>query len=79
MEIFLKILGLLISLIFIIIGMSFVIFPKKSIQKVQQIKYKTIGEPRKIEVTVSVIFGVILTLIGVYYLTYVILSFIYPA
>ncbi len=79
MEIFLKILGMLISLIFIIIGMSFVIFPRKSIQKVQQIKYKTTGNPRKIEVTVSIIFGVILTLIGGYYLTFVILSFIYPA
>ena len=76
---FLKILGLLISLIIIYIGFRFIFFPRKSIQKIQQIKYKTTGEPRKIESTVSIIFGAILGIIGIYYLVFIILSFIYPA
>lgn len=79
MEIFLKILGLLISLLILYIGFRFIFFPKQSIQKIQQIKYKTTGEPRKAEFTVSIIFGIILALIGLYYFIFIILSFIYPA
>lgn len=74
-----KILGGLISLAFIYVGLRFLISPKKSIQNVQRIKYKTTAEPRKVEVTVSIIFGVLLTLIGLYYMTIVVLSIIYPA
>ena len=78
MDIFLKILGFLISFAFIFIGLVFCFKPRKAIQSVQRIKYKSTSEPRKVEVTVSIIFGVILSLIGVYYLTIVILSIIYP-
>lgn len=74
-----KILGGLISLAFIYVGLRFLISPKKSIQSVQRIKYKTTAEPRKVEVTISIIFGVLLTLIGLYYMTIVVLSIIYPA
>ncbi len=74
-----KILGFLISLAFLFVGLRFVIFPRKSVQNIQRIKYKTTAEPRKAEMTISIIFGVLLSLIGVYYLTIVILSIIYPA
>lgn len=73
-----KILGLLISLAFLYVGLRFVITPKKSIQNMQRIKYHTTGEPRRVELTMSIIFGVLLTLVGIYYLTFVILSIIYP-
>ena len=79
MEWVMRILGFLISLAFLFIGLRFIIFPKKSVQGIQRIKYKTTAEPRKVEMTVSIIFGVLLSLIGVYYLTIVILSIIYPA
>jgi len=78
MDILMKIIGLLISLAFIYIGSRFTFFPSKSIQSLQRVKYKTTGEIGKRERIFSAIMGVIFILIGLYYLTIVVLSFIYP-
>ncbi|XMB72662.1 hypothetical protein RJI07_01850 [Mycoplasmatota bacterium WC30] len=79
MEIFMKILGTLISLAMILFGLRFVIKPRSAIQSLQRLKYKQTGEPRKNEIILSIVFGSIFSLIGVYYLIIVILSIIYPA
>lgn len=76
---FLKIIGLFISIIFLYVGFRFTFYPLKSINWIQRIKYKTTAEPAKREKTVSLIFGILMILIGIYYLTFVILSFVYPA
>ena len=79
MDIFMQILGTLISVVMILFGLRFVIKPKSAIQSLQRIKYKQTGEPRKNEIIVSVIFGSVFTLVGIYYLIIVILSIVYPA
>lgn len=78
MDIFLKILGALFSGAMIFFGLLFVIKPTRTIQAIQQLKYKQKGEPRKIEKTFSIIFGSVMSLIGLYLLVIVILAFIYP-
>ncbi len=79
MDIFMKIIGLLISLAILYIGVRFAFFPGKSIQSLQRIKYQTTGEIGKRERIFSAIFGGVFILIGLYYLVFVIISFIYPA
>ena len=68
MDWFLKAIGIIISLGFLYIGFRFAFFPKKSIQSLQQMKYKTTGEPGKRERIFSLIMGILLLLIGIYYL-----------
>jgi len=68
MDTFMVILGILMSLIMIYFGLYFAIRPTKAVQSLQRMKYKEQGEPRKIEKTVSIIFGIILALIGLYFL-----------
>ena len=79
MDIFMKVLGILISLAFIFIGVRFIFSPRKSIQALQRMKYHTTGEPGKREKIFSLIFGILFLLIGLYYLAMVIVSLIYPA
>lgn len=79
MDWFMKILGLLISFSFLFFGARFIFKPRNMIQALQRIKYKETGEPRQNEITFSIIVGVILTLIGLYYLGVIIVSIIYPA
>ncbi len=78
MDIFLKVLGALFSGAMIFFGSIFIFKPTKSIQSLQQLKYKQKGEPRQIEKTFSIIFGSVMALIGIYLMVIVILSFIYP-
>ncbi|HOO43853.1 MAG TPA: hypothetical protein PKU69_02170 [Bacillota bacterium] len=78
MEIFMKSLGVLISLAFIYIGVRFAFFPTSSIQTLQRIKYKQTGPVGKRERIFSYVFGAIFALIGLYYLALSILAFIYP-
>lgn len=78
MDWFLKIIGMLISVAFIYIGVVFMFKPRKAIQYLQKVKYKNTGEVNKNEVNFSIIIGILLTLIGIYYLVMDILSIIYP-
>ncbi|MBI9009404.1 MAG: hypothetical protein JEZ05_05170 [Tenericutes bacterium] len=79
MPILIKILGLLFSLAMLYFGLYFTFKPLKAVQSLQRIKYKDTGEPRKVEKTFSIVFGITLSLIAAYLLAIVILSFIYPA
>jgi len=76
--VFVKIIGLLITLIVLYAGIRFAFFPVKSINWLQRIKYQTTGQTGKREKIVSIVFGSLLILIGLYYLMIVILAFIYP-
>jgi hypothetical protein len=76
---FLKILGILIGLVFVYIGLRLVLNPRKIIKNMQMVKYKSYSEPQKNAVVMTVIIGVLLTLIGLYYTIFAILSIIYPA
>lgn len=78
MDIFMKILGGLIALFFIYSGTMMIFRRKRIIQYIQQRKYGQVAEPRQIEMTMSIIFGILVTLIGLYFLGVVVLSVIYP-
>jgi|AntAceMinimDraft_18_1070375.scaffolds.fasta_scaffold00166_29 uncharacterized membrane protein YfcA len=78
MEPFIKIIGGLFAVAMLYFGLYFTFKPIKAVQSLQRMKYKDTGEPRKIEKTFSIVFGIVLSLIGAYLLTIVVLSFIYP-
>ncbi|MDD3127009.1 MAG: hypothetical protein WC479_02230 [Candidatus Izemoplasmatales bacterium] len=73
-QLFLKILGILIGLFFILIGCQFLFRSTKIIQAIQKRKYKQTSEPRKEELLVARITGGLLTLAGLYYTILAVLS-----
>jgi ammonia channel protein AmtB len=62
-----KVLLLLISLVFIFIGYRFLFQSKKIIQGIQKYRYKMTAEPRKQEVVMARIMGILLIIVGLYY------------
>jgi hypothetical protein len=76
---FLQILGILVGLGFFVVGMRIAFFPKKFVKGMMNYKYKTHIEPQKNAIIVTVIMGALLMLAGIYYVTYSVLSLIYPA
>lgn len=74
-----KILGALIALFFIYVGVMFIAKPRRTIQTLQTRRYGSPGEPKSQQILMTRIFGVIITLIGLYFLGIVVVSFIYPA
>lgn len=75
MDWFMKILGLVIALLFLVVGLRFFFVPERIIRGIQQYKFKTTAKPRKQEILFSKIIGVLLTLIGLYFLGVSIYSF----
>lgn len=75
MDLFLKIIGVLIGFGFLFFGFQFFFRGRKIIAWVQKHKYDRTAEPRSVEVTMTKIIGVILTAIGIYYSGIAILSF----
>jgi len=67
MDLFMKILLLLIGLGFAYVGFRFLISSKKIIQAIQKYKYHQTAEPRKQELIMAKIMGGLLLLIGLYY------------
>lgn len=76
MDIFMKVLGIIIALAFLFVGFKFLFQSSKMIQGIQKIKYKQSQKPRKQELIFTRIIGVILILIGLYYSGVIILSFL---
>lgn len=76
MDIFMKVLGLLIGLGFIFIAIRFFFYGEKIIMWIQKRKYNTTSEPRNSELVFSKVIGVLLFLVGLYYSIIAILSFI---
>lgn len=76
---FLQIIGIIIGLAFFYVGLRLTFFPRKFIKGMQYYKYKTSSEPQKNAVILTVIIGVLLMLIGMYYAIFALLSIIYPA
>lgn len=75
MDIFLKILGLLIGLAFIFLAYQFFFRGKKIISWVQKRKFNATAEPRSSEIMISKLIGGLLLIVGLYYSIIAILSF----
>jgi len=76
MDIFLKILLLLIALGFIFLGVNFFFRGKQIIQAIQKYRYKITAEPRKQELVMAKIMGLLLVIVGLYYAIAAILAFL---
>jgi hypothetical protein len=67
MEIFLYSIVLLIGAFFIFIGIRFFFSPEKIINAIQKYKYKTTATPRKQEIIMARIMGILFLLVGLYF------------
>ncbi len=76
MDIFIKILGLLIGLFFFLIGFRIVFRTRDIIRGIQKFRFKRTAPPRKSEIVVGRIAGSLLALAGIYYMGVVIVSFL---
>jgi hypothetical protein len=74
MDIFVKIIGILIGAVFLFFGAEFVFNASKIIQSIQKRKYGTTAQPRKPELIMARILGSLLILVGLYYAGMAILS-----
>jgi hypothetical protein len=74
MAIFMKLLGIAIGLLFIFFGVQFFFRGKRIVQAIQKQKYGRVNEPRKQEITMSKVIGIVLFLIGFYYALTALLS-----
>jgi hypothetical protein len=72
---FMKILGILIGLAFLLLGLRFLFRSRSVIQGIQKVKYHQVAPPRKQELLVARIIGVLISLIGLYFTIAAILSF----
>lgn len=75
LDIFIKVLGLLIGLSFIYLAYQFFFNGKKIITWIQKRKYNATSEPRKSEISISKLIGGLLFIVGIYYSIVAILSF----
>ena len=78
MDIFMKVLGGLIALFFIYVGVAFTFKPISSIQSLQRRRYGSAGDPQPRQIMMTRIFGIIIVIIGLYFLVSVGLSILYP-
>ncbi len=76
MDWFMIVIGFLIVVGILWIGVRFTFFPTKSVQFLQQVKYKETGGVDKRAKTVSLIMGILFLLVGLYYLLYEIFAII---
>jgi uncharacterized membrane protein len=76
---FLSILGIVVGLLFFLVGFRLAAYPRKFIKGMMNYKYKTSVEPQKGAVIVTIIMGAILMLGGLYYIVIGVVSIINPA
>ncbi len=79
MDLFMRLLGTAIGLVFVFFGIQFFFRGKRIVQAIQKQKYGRVSEPRKQEITMSKIVGIVLFLIGVYYAVTALLSILFTA
>jgi Fe2+ transport system protein B len=75
LDIFIKILGLLIGLGFIYLAYQFFFNGNKIISWIQKRKFNATSDPRSSEIMVSKLIGCLLFIVGIYYSIIAILSF----
>ncbi|MDY0024170.1 MAG: hypothetical protein RBR66_04475 [Candidatus Izemoplasmatales bacterium] len=73
---FLKILGLIMGLAFLLFGLRLAIKPRRFVKALMNYKYKTHVEPQKNAIVMTIILGVLLALAGAYYTLLMILLII---
>jgi hypothetical protein len=74
MDLFMKLLGVAIGLLFVYFGGQFFFRGKRIVQAIQKQKYGRVNEPRSQEITMSKVIGIVLFLIGLYYTVTALLS-----
>jgi len=75
MDLFMKILGICIGLVFVFVGIRFFFRSERIINGIQRYKYQKTATPRKQEMIFAKIIGALLMLIGLYFTIYAVLSF----
>jgi ABC-type Fe3+ transport system permease subunit len=78
MDVFMKVLGGVIAAMFIFFGIQFFFRGAKIIQSAQKMKFGRTAPPRPQEITLGKVIGVLLFLMGLYYLGIVIVSLVNP-
>lgn len=68
MDLFIKIIGILLALGFLFLGGKFLFTPKRIIQAIQKQKFGRVAEPRQTEKIFAKVIGIMLILCGVYFL-----------
>lgn len=76
---FLSILGIVVGLLFFLVGFRLSFYPRKFIKGMMNYKYKTSVEPQKSAVIVTIVMGALLMLGGLYYIVIGVVSIINPA
>jgi hypothetical protein len=64
---FLKILGLIVGVGFLTVGILITLRARQVIQAIQKRKFQTTAEPRRPEIVMARVLGLLIALIGVYY------------
>lgn len=65
---FLAIFSMAFGLSFGYVGFRFFIKPKRTIRRLQEMKYQTSSEPTRQAIVITRVFGVILMIIGIYFI-----------
>lgn len=65
---FLAIFSMMFGLGFGWVGFKFITRPERSIRRLQEMKYQTSGEPSKQAIITTRVFGLILIIIGIYFI-----------
>jgi len=74
MDIFMKILLLLIGLFIFYVGFRMTFYSKRVIQGIQRYKYHQVATPSKSEMTLSRVLGVLLMLFSLYFIVIAIVT-----
>ncbi|MDD3957283.1 MAG: hypothetical protein PHW40_01125 [Candidatus Izemoplasmatales bacterium] len=74
-DILIRILGILIGLAFLFVGFRMIFRSQSIIQGIQNYKYRQTAPPRKQEIVLARVLGVLLALAGIYFTIAAILSF----
>jgi hypothetical protein len=74
MDLFIKIVGIVLAGVFLFLGGAFLFMPSKVIHTIQKQKFGRIAEPRKTEKIFAAVIGILLILSGLYFLMISILS-----
>lgn len=74
MDLFVKILGLLFGLSILFVGLQFLFRSTRIVQAIQKRKFGKTAEPRKEEKIFAKVIGALLTLMGLYYTAFAVLS-----
>jgi uncharacterized membrane protein YfcA len=65
---FIALFSMAFGVLFAWVGIRFLFKPDKTIRRLQEMKYQTSSQPKKQAIMITRIFGVVLILIGIYFI-----------